>query len=187
MAKRNTASANTLIEQAQRLWMAYDKKPTKANLMAFGKHLGVMKQSKSARVQKDRRDGMRAFNAEMKANKWKMPKQNPCLGLHFHKEDAEELLKAAQKVQVKKNPRKRNPDYKQQKLLLMTAGIPISSIKEGADYIRVDSYEDDWVKFYEAVPGRWWWQRYVGDTLVDEDQEHTTFSQAYVNAMLSKR
>jgi hypothetical protein len=346
-AKRQTAAG--LIKQAEHLWAIYDKKPTKANLMAFGAQLGKMKHSKSVKVKEDRRQGMRAFNAEMKARGWKMPKKNPCLGLHFHGKDAEALLKAAQKVQKnprrskrtrkatpkrptrrpRKNPaytvgreatlrdlvhrdqvgdwqvmgaadvtteaelryidrnkvspeqgaiyelkvsgeikgggretytaevwswgfhprtlvgearfpdgpygsaefsevidwatdvvlsdmdaremsvanprrskrtrkatpkrptrRKRNPrsgdPYFQQKLLLNTAGIPSSQISTGSDYIRVDS-ESGWVRFHEASPGRWRWERYVNDEVVAQSTGDSTFSMAYVNAILEAK
>jgi uncharacterized protein YjbI with pentapeptide repeats len=72
--------AQSLIKRCQRLWEAYDAKPTKKNLMAFGRCLGAMKASKSARVKQERRRALRSFRSEMKAQGWKMPKKDPTEG-----------------------------------------------------------------------------------------------------------
>jgi len=62
-----------LIERCQRLWTAYDKAPTKANLEKFGAHLEKMKGSKSAKVKAERNCGARAFRQQWKAAGYHMP------------------------------------------------------------------------------------------------------------------
>src|SRR5690606_9301458 len=53
-----------------------------------------------------------------KTNPKKAAKKNPCIGLHFHGKDADELLEAAEKSakrsqkSVNENPKKSNPRYR---------------------------------------------------------------------------
>jgi hypothetical protein len=70
----------TMLLCSQGLWEAYDAKPTKKNLMQFGKWLGIMSHSKSARVKQERRRGLRAFRKEMRDQGWRMPKKDPTRG-----------------------------------------------------------------------------------------------------------
>ena len=66
-----------LITRCQKLWEAYDEKPLKKNLVAFGAHIEKMKASKSVRVKTEARRAARAFNAEFRARGWKKPLANP--------------------------------------------------------------------------------------------------------------
>jgi fluoroquinolone resistance protein len=76
----NPRSAKALMGHCQLRWEIYDAKPTKKNLMAFGRCIGRMKASKSARVKQERRRALRAFRSEMKSQGWKMPKTDPTAG-----------------------------------------------------------------------------------------------------------
>jgi uncharacterized protein YjbI with pentapeptide repeats len=76
----NPRSAKALMGHCQLRWEIYDAKPTKKNLMAFGKCIGRMKATKSARVKQERRRALRAFRKEMRDNCWKMPKKDPTQG-----------------------------------------------------------------------------------------------------------
>lgn len=62
-----------LIERCQRLWAAYDRKPTKANLEKFGAHIEKMKASKSIKVKSERTRAARAFRQQWKAAGYHMP------------------------------------------------------------------------------------------------------------------
>lgn len=73
-------SAARLIARCQRLWTAYYNRPTKARLLAFGRHLERMKDSRSVKVKAERTKGLRAYNAEFKAQGWQKPKANPLFG-----------------------------------------------------------------------------------------------------------
>jgi fluoroquinolone resistance protein len=76
----NPRSAKALMGHCQLRWEIYDAKPTKKNLMAFGRCIGRMKASKSARVKQERRRALRAFRKEMRDTGWKMPKKDPTEG-----------------------------------------------------------------------------------------------------------
>jgi fluoroquinolone resistance protein len=76
----NPRSAKALMGHCQLRWEIYDAKPTKKNLMAFGKCIGRMKATKSARVKQERRRALRAFRKEMRDTGWKMPKKDPTRG-----------------------------------------------------------------------------------------------------------
>lgn len=93
--RAKTPEWKRLINRCQGLWEAYDKKPLKKNLLAFGKHIDKMKDSRSARVRAEARRAVRAYNAEFKARGWKKPAAKK---------------KAKKKATKKaKKPAKRNP------------------------------------------------------------------------------
>jgi len=87
--KKKVPDAKRLVARCQRLWSAYYNNPTKARLMAFGKHLETMKGSSAASVKSERARGVRAYNAQFKEQGWAKP--------------------VAKKVAKRRNPSKQNP------------------------------------------------------------------------------
>jgi hypothetical protein len=69
--------AKRLVARCQRLWTAYCNNPTKARLVAVGKHLEAMKDSTAKSVKSERARALRAYNAEFKKQGWQKPKANP--------------------------------------------------------------------------------------------------------------